>query len=496
MTAALRILDTIQDHGMQANFVQHHAGAAVDLLEYRLGKGTKLAKIQALAPDLALAVGVESVRILAPIPGTTNIGIEVPAETRKTVAYDAGKIVGSAPHDHVLPFPVGQQVGNGVIWADLAATPHLLIAGATGSGKSVALNTILTSLIDHVDADSLRLHLVDPKRVELGQFRDAPQVENFVTDISDAVDLLDDLVDEMERRYSLFEEGRVRNITEWNQNCQDPDGMGIECIEPYHVLVVDEMADLMSQRKDDVEPLIQRLTQLARAAGIHLILATQRPSVNVITGVIKANVPSRWCFTVASGVDSKVVLDTVGAEALYGQGDSLWAPYGALKPLRVQGVWTSDAEVERAVEDAVNRVTADSDLRPTLNQRAATAGSEVTLEDMGLDMTKPIYSIDGGEWKNLGHIDEATQVAFEPTADELAIPPGEEGHVVHEEGQYVIAEPVFHPAPSPREVAEAIMADFDRHALERDANRLAWAKVATCWVAVAGIVAVLLDLIR
>ena len=394
----------LHDQSAPADYIQTHRGAAVDLIEFELAPGTKLAKVKALAPDLALAVGVESVRIIAPIPGTTNVGIEVPAVERTTVAYKnlLGAIGMHSSQDAIdfvgaLPFPVGQRVGNGVIWADLAATPHMLIAGATGSGKSVALNTILTSLIDHTDADTLRLHLVDPKRVELGVFAAAPQVENFKTDVLDAIDLLHDLVDEMERRYEEFEILGVRNITEY-LDYDDHEDRAM----PYHVLVIDEVADLMLNAKDEVEPLIAKLTQLARAAGIHLILATQRPSVNVITGVIKANIPTRWAFTVASGVDSKVILDSTGAEALYGKGDSLWAPYGSLKPDRIQAVFTSDDEVQRAITDAVERHLsdpADTQIICSLNQRAAVDDDDVEIEgvehweDSDLPHIEPIEEV-------------------------------------------------------------------------------------------------------
>lgn len=397
MTIAHRLRDTFIAHSVGVELVKTHVGAAVDLIEFEVLGGTKVAKIRAMADDLALAVGVSSVRILAPIPGTTHIGVEVPSSSRDVLEYAVVRADHQTPLRHhdvgALPFPVGQQVGNGVIWADLAATPHLLIAGATGSGKSVALNTILTSLLDFCDAHQVRIHLIDPKRVELGAFRTAPQVASFDITVESAVDTLDDLVDEMDRRYDLFEEAKVRNITEYNASTQfdardiRENGGESRRYLPFHVLVIDELADLIGKAKEQVEPQIQRLTQLARAAGIHLIVATQRPSVDVITGVIKGNIPSRWAFTVASGVDSKVVLDSTGAEALYGKGDSLWSGYGSLDPVRVQAVYTSDEEVRRAVEQSIERHEGTTTLSSVAGLRAAEEDDEIEIP--GLEPVLP-----------------------------------------------------------------------------------------------------------
>lgn len=352
---AATISRTLDDHGVSAIAGPTFSGPTVTQYAFSLSSGTPLKKVTALSKDIALALGLDEVRIVAPIPGTSYVGIEVPSAERETVTYgdfteDSTRGIGYQEIERALPFPVGVDVTNEPIWADLAKLPHLLIAGATGSGKSVALSTLITSLIDHRGPADLRLWLIDPKRVELGQFTDAPQVEQVATSNEDAADVLHDVVNIMDHRYRLFEEAGVRNITEWNGALDAGSAVHL----PYQVLVVDELADLMMTGGKSIEAKIVRIAQLGRAAGVHLVLATQRPTKDVVTGLISANVPSRWAFSVRSTVDSMVALDQPGANALYGGGDSLWLPAGSDKPVRVQGVFTDDQTIERTIAGAKN----------------------------------------------------------------------------------------------------------------------------------------------
>lgn len=378
MTDHAKILgDALAAHSIKATLKHQYTGPSVGLYAYQLTAGQSVKALLAVAQDLAVAVGQEAVRILAPIPGTSLVGIEVPHNHRATVDYTpVGAYEGCWSCDQTggLMVPIGVDVKSEVIEADLTALPHLLIAGSTGSGKSVALNTIITALIDRNSPAEVRLHLIDPKRVELAQFRDAPQVESLVTNLDEAEVLLEDLVDLMEVRYSTFEDHGVRNIGEYNLLVEEE---GDSPILPYHVIVIDEMADLMMQRKKEVEPLIVRIAQLARAAGIHLILATQRPTVDVITGLIKANVPSRLAFTVASVKDSMVILDQSGANALAGKGDALFLPIGQQRPVRVQGVWTSDEMIKSIVDDAC--AAFDPPVQSVHGSRAAEDEEEISI---------------------------------------------------------------------------------------------------------------------
>jgi S-DNA-T family DNA segregation ATPase FtsK/SpoIIIE len=346
---------TLAAHSVAVEYIGTDTGPSVSLHAFALQPGVSVAKFTALARDLAVAVGVPEVRLHAPIEGTTHVGIEVPNTARATVDYATLRADNQTDLRHnqagALPFPIGVDIAGEAVWSDLATAPHVLIAGTTGSGKSVAVSGLIASLIEHRTPAEVRLHLIDPKRVELGQFRDAPHVERVVTTRSEAAQVLEDAVDLMNYRYEQLEENGFRNIGEWLREAAHN-----ENLEPwaYHVIVIDELADLMmSSAAKEVEANIVRIAQLARAAGIHLVLATQRPTVNVVTGLIKANVPSRWAFTVASGTDSKVILDTTGAQALTSKGDSLWLPSGTIRPVRVQAAYITDAQVDRIVADAV-----------------------------------------------------------------------------------------------------------------------------------------------
>lgn len=346
------LLDTLKAHGVNAIHATDFRGPTITQHAFALAAGIKVSKVEALAKDLALSLGLEDVRIVAPIPGTNYVGIETPREKRETVTYadfvENTDIDELPDPSNALPIPIGVGIGGDAVWADLAKLPHLLVAGATNSGKSVALTSMITSLIEHRSPDDLRLWLVDPKRVELSAFADAPQVEQVATDLVETLELLETVRDIMDTRYELFEGRNVRNIAEWNAQADRARHEDL----PYHVVVIDELADLMIQAKAEVEPIIVRIAQLARAAGIHLVLATQRPTVNVVTGLIAANVVSRWAFAVRSSTDSKVALEQTGAQALYGQGDSLWFPAGATKPVRIQGVYADMDTVRHVVEVA------------------------------------------------------------------------------------------------------------------------------------------------
>lgn len=387
------IHETLLAHGVKNVYATTFNGPTITQYAYALEAGVKVAKVIAASKDIALALGLDDVRIVAPIPGTNFVGVEVPKAVRETVTYADFAIPwvdhGDDGHDErdlmALPIPVGVGIGGDAIWADLAKLPHLLVAGATGSGKSVALNSAITSLIDHRTPDEVRLWLIDPKRVELGIFERAPHVERLATDVEEAIEVLKSVVDIMDHRYELFEDIAVRNIGEYN----DTDGIVGEDELPYHVVVVDELADLMMQAKAEVEPLIVRIAQLARAAGIHLVLATQRPTVNVVTGLIAANVVSRWVFAVRSSTDSKVALEEVGAQALYGQGDSLWYPAGAAKPVRVQGVFTDPATLAGILDAAEDQ---HPDVETTASPRAATEDDDFDLADVGVPA--PLQALD------------------------------------------------------------------------------------------------------
>lgn len=319
------------------------------VVQYRLrpAEGVKLNRIESLKKDLALALKAKSLRIQAPIPGLGLVGVEVPNERRRTVTIrEVFESPAFAKHSSPLALAAGQALNGDYVVADLAKMPHLLIAGQTGSGKSVAMNAFLVSLIVRNSPETLRLILVDPKKVELGIYGGIPHLLAPVIQAADqAVNALKWAVGEMLRRYDLLQHARVRNLAEFNERVPKAERL------PAIVIVIDELADLMlSGQKKEVENSIQRLAQMARAVGIHLVLATQRPSVDVITGIIKANVPSRIAFTVASLVDSRTILDRAGAEDLLGMGDMLFSPSGCLSPERVQGVLVTTEEVEAIVE--------------------------------------------------------------------------------------------------------------------------------------------------
>ena len=341
---------TFDSFGVDATVEDYHVGPAITKFEIKLAVGVKVSKIINLADDLALALAAKDVRIEAPIPGKSLIGIEVPNQSVSMVSFR--EVMGNKPqisHHKLLEVPLGKNISGEVIMADLAKMPHLLIAGSTGSGKSVCINGIITSLLMQAKPHEVKLMMIDPKMVELSSYNGIPHLLTpVVTNPRQASQALHKMVAEMERRYELFAKTGVRNMAGYNEYVQKHSEENLSSM-PYIVVIVDELADLMMVASREVEDAITRLAQMARAAGIHMILATQRPSVDVITGLIKANVPSRIAFAVSSGTDSRTILDSNGAEKLLGRGDMLFMPIGENKPMRVQGAFISDAEVANVV---------------------------------------------------------------------------------------------------------------------------------------------------
>ncbi len=344
---AVIIEHTLETFGVPAKVVGVNTGPAVTQFEVQPGAGVQVKKITALQNDLSLALAAAPLRIEAPIPGKSAVGIEVPnkaaslvtiREVLETAAFREGT--------HSLALALGNDVSGASIVGDLTRMPHLLIAGATGQGKSVCINALITSLLFQTTPDHMRLLLIDPKRVEMTGFNGLPHLAlPVLVESHQAAAALRWAVAEMDRRYKLFSSEGVRNIAAYNEKARLKSAKQL----PYVVIVIDELADLMMVAAGEIEELICRIAQLARAVGIHLVIATQRPSTDIITGLIKANIPSRIAFAVGSQVDSRVILDAGGAEKLLGRGDMLYQPVDAGKPTRIQGAFVSDAEVESVV---------------------------------------------------------------------------------------------------------------------------------------------------
>lgn len=357
---------TFKSFGVKVIIKKAILGPTITRYEVQPAVGVKVSRIVNLADDLALALAAKDIRIEAPIPGKPFIGIEVPNRATSVVSFkDVMEHQDAKAKKDPMDVPLGKDVTGSTISANLAKMPHLLIAGSTGSGKSVAINTILASILMKARPEEVKLVLIDPKMVELSVYNGVPHLLiPVVTDAKLAANALRKVVKEMERRYKLFAAGGVRNMKEYNQkvaeNNQDKTKPAMKRL-PYILVVVDELSDLMMVGGHDVEGAIVRLGQMARAAGIHMILATQRPSVDVITGLIKANVPSRISFAVSSGVDSRTILDQTGAEKLLGRGDMLYMPIGASKPERVQGAYIASDEVERVIDWTKKQQKADYD---------------------------------------------------------------------------------------------------------------------------------------
>lgn len=348
----------LSDFNVEGEVQEILPGPVITMYEFKPAPGIKISKIAGLADDLALALRASGVRIVAPIPGKAAIGIEIPNNQREPVFLK--EILSSSAYKsskHRLTITLGKDTTGAPVTADLSRMPHLLVAGATGTGKSVCLNAMINSLLFKVSPDMVRFLMIDPKRIELSVYGDIPHLLHpVVTQPGDATKALRWAVEEMERRYGLLSDRGVRNIEAYNRlalknppSSQKPEE-GITRPLPYIVVLIDELADLMMAASKDVEDAIMRLAQMARAAGIHLIIATQRPSVDVLTGIIKANLPTRISFQVSSRVDSRTILDSIGAEHLLGEGDMLYMPPGVGRLTRIHGAFISEQEVKRVTD--------------------------------------------------------------------------------------------------------------------------------------------------
>ena len=354
-------------------------GPAVTKYEIQPAIGVKVSKIVNLSDDIALALAAKDIRIEAPIPGKPYVGIEVPNSQTSFVSF-SDVIQSALQSPKPLDVPLGRDISGNVRLCDITKMPHMLIAGSTGSGKSVCINGIITSILMKTKPHEVKLMMIDPKMVELNVYNGIPHLLTpVVTNPRKAAQALQKVVAEMEKRYELFASMGMRNIDGYNSHVEQYNretGENNPTL-PYIVVIVDELADLMMVASNEVEDAIIRLAQMARAAGIHMILATQRPSVDVITGIIKANVPSRIAFAVSSGTDSRTIIDANGAEKLLGRGDMLYMPMGENKPIRVQGAFLTDEEVERIVDFVKNQqeVEYDEAMMPSENTTSA-GGSE------------------------------------------------------------------------------------------------------------------------
>ncbi|GMB08399.1 DNA translocase FtsK [Thermolongibacillus altinsuensis] len=368
---ARKLEKTFQSFGVKAKVTKVHIGPAVTRYEVYPDVGVKVSKIVSLSDDLALALAAKDIRIEAPIPGKSAIGIEVPNEEIAMVSLrEVLEAKEADKPDAKLLIGLGRDISGQAVLAELNKMPHLLVAGATGSGKSVCINAIITSLLMRTKPHEVKMMMIDPKMVELSVYNGIPHLLTpVVTDPKKASQALKKVVSEMERRYELFSHTGTRNIEGYNEYIQKHNQTAEtpQPTLPYIVVIVDELADLMMVASSDVEDSITRLAQMARAAGIHLIIATQRPSVDVITGVIKANIPSRIAFSVSSQTDSRTILDMGGAEKLLGRGDMLFFPVGATKPIRVQGAFVSDQEVEAVVNFVISQQKAQYQEEMMLN---------------------------------------------------------------------------------------------------------------------------------
>ncbi len=356
----------LKDFQITAKVVEIHVGPAVTQYEIVVPAGTKVSRILSINKEIALALAAKDVRIQAPIPGKSTIGIEIPNESISAVAFreilEANKNV---KDKYGIMITLGKNLMGKPIVADMTKMPHLLVAGSTGSGKSVCINSIICSIFMNYNPKDVKLVLVDPKKVELSNYNGTPHLLcPVVNDPKKASITLQKIVSEMEKRYDIFSEKGVKKISEYNEYIEKENKKHPETPlnkMPFIVVIIDELADLMLVASKEVEDSIMRITQMARAAGIHLIVATQRPSTDVITGVVKANIPSRICFAVASQIDSRTALDMSGAEKLLGKGDMLYLPMGENQPERIQGCFISDEEINRLINYCTKQMTAKYD---------------------------------------------------------------------------------------------------------------------------------------
>ncbi len=403
---AIKLQEVLKSFGVNVTMTNYSCGPSVTRYEMVPEQGVKVSKITGLADDIMMNLAAQSIRIEAPIPGKSAVGIEIPNGSRSGVGFreliDTEKFI---KHPSKISFAVGKDIEGSVVVEDIAKMPHLLIAGATGSGKSVCTNTLIMSILYKARPDEVKLILIDPKQVELKVYNGIPHLLTpVVTDPKKAAGALNWAVAEMTKRYQMFSECNVRNIQGYNEKVKDLEASGMveeEKLEkmPQIVIIVDELADLMMVAKAEVEEAIVRLAQLARAAGIHLVIATQRPSVDVVTGLIKANVPSRIALSVSSGVDSRTIIDSVGAEKLLGNGDMLFYPTMYPKPVRVQGAYISDEEVVNVVEylKAQNGESSYSE-EVTSQITSSSSGNATTIGDGGGSNDRDDYFVQAGRF--------------------------------------------------------------------------------------------------
>ncbi|MBP3920358.1 MAG: DNA translocase FtsK 4TM domain-containing protein [Bacilli bacterium] len=386
--------NVFHDFNIEGKVVTAHVGPAVTQYEMEIKAGTKLSKILGIHREIALALAAKDVRIQAPIPGKKTVGIEIPnAKTAMVSVREILETIKPEDNDKKLLVALGQDImGNAVTW-QINKTPHLLVAGSTGSGKSVCINSLIISMLMRSKPDEVKLVLVDPKKVELSMYNGVPHLlAPVVTDARKANIALKKIVVEMERRYDLFEASGTKNIEGYNKLVEKKQEEGEDYKKlPFIVVIIDELADLMLVAAKEVEDSIMRITQMARAAGIHLIVATQRPSTDVITGVVKANIPSRIAFAVSSSIDSRTILDMVGAEKLLGKGDMLFLPQGENIPIRVQGTFISDEEIKAVVDYVISQQKARYDNTLLMDDEEMNAKSSFDGEEHDAN-EEPLYN--------------------------------------------------------------------------------------------------------